>query len=211
MTKKVLIVIATGSETVEIVAPVDTLRRCEGVEVTIASINGKDPVKTSADIYLTPDVALTEVDKDAYDAIIIPGGLEGHQNLKKCELLGEILKNQYNKGKLVASICMSANVFLAFGIGLGNKITSYPYQTEALKENYEYLEQDVVQDKVSRVRSVGTIKTEFCFFQNMITSRGPGTVYAYSFKLIEYLVGIEKAKAAAQLNLFPNFYWTNER
>jgi putative intracellular protease/amidase len=149
MTKKVLIMIATGSETVEIVAPVDTLRRVEGIEVTIASIYGKEPVKTVEGILITPDIALTEVDKDAYDAVIMPGGL-GYTELMKSKLVGEILKNQYNKGKLVAGICMSPNVFLANEIGLGNKLTSYPYLTEALREKYEYLEEPVVQDKVNK-------------------------------------------------------------
>lgn len=152
MTKRVLIIIAKESETVEIVAPVDTLRRTDGIEVTIASIHGREPVETAAKIMITPDVALSEVDKDAYDAIIMPGGM-GYVNLKNCELVGEILKNQYNKGKLVAGICMSPNVFLANGIGLGNKLTSYPYETEGLKEKYEYLEQDVVQDKVNKIKS----------------------------------------------------------
>lgn len=148
MTKKVLIMIAENSETVEIVAPVDTLRRTEGIEVTIASIHGRDPVKTILGVLITPDLALSEVDKDAYDAIIMPGG-EGYVNLVKSELVGEILRNQYEKGKLVAGICMSPNVFLAHGIGLGNKLTSYPYATEGLRAKYEYLEEPVVQDKVN--------------------------------------------------------------
>lgn len=147
MSKKVLIMIAEKSETVEIVAPVDTLRRIEGIEVTIASIYGKKPVKTTAGIVITPDVALSEVDKDAYDAILMPGG-EGYVNLAKSELVGEILRNQYDKGKLVAGICMSPTVFLANGIGLGNKLTSYPLAKDALKDKYEYLEESVVQDKV---------------------------------------------------------------
>lgn len=43
-------------------------------------------------------------------------------------------------------------------------------------------------------------------FQNMITSRGPGTVYAYALKIVEYLVGIEKAKNMAELNLVFGLY-----
>lgn len=143
--------IAEKSETVEIVAPVDTLRRIEGIEVTIASIHGREPVTLTEGIIITPDVALTEVDKDAYDAIIMPGGV-GYANLAKCELVGEILKNQYNKGKLVAGICMSPNVFLVNEIGLGSKLTSYPYANEGLKEKYEYVEDAVVQDKVSSIK-----------------------------------------------------------
>lgn len=165
MTKKVLIMIAKQSETVEIVVPVDTLRRTEGIEVTIASIHGTDPVETSAGIIITPDVALSDVDKDAYDAIIMPGG-DGHVNLKRSQLVGEILRNQYNKGKLVAGICMSPNVFLSHGIGFGNKLTSYPYATEGLQERYEYVEEDVVHDKVSHGSKVSEriIRLLFSFY-----------------------------------------------
>lgn len=147
-TKKVLIMIATDSETVEIVAPVDVLRRLD-IEVTIASIHGKAPVRTTCGILITPDVDLADCDKDAYDAIIMPGGWEGYKNLQASELVGEFLRNQYNKGKLVASICMAANAFLTHKVGLGNKLTSYPMHTEALKAAYQYMEVDVVQDKVT--------------------------------------------------------------
>lgn len=153
--------IAENSETVEIVAPVDSLRRVEGIEVTIASIHGRDPVKTTCGIIITPDVALSEVDKDGFDAVIMPGG-DGHVNLKNCALVGEILKNQYNKGRLVAGICMSPNVFMANEIGLGNKLTSYPWATEGLKEKYEYLEDAVVQDKVSEGQSIKLSVTAHC-------------------------------------------------
>lgn len=113
MPKKVLLMIAEMSETVEIVAPVDVMQNIEGIEVTIASIHGTDPVKTSAGILITPDVALSEVDKNAYDAVVMPGGA-GATNLAKSELVGEILKTQYGKGKIVAGICMSPIVFLSF-------------------------------------------------------------------------------------------------
>lgn len=124
--KKVLMMIANGSETVEIVSPADTLRRM-GIEVTIASIDGRQPVRTVEGIYVTPDIALWEVkDKDAYDAVIMPGGL-GWPGLSRSQLVGEILRNQYNKGKIVASICMAATAFLAHGIGYGKKITTFAY------------------------------------------------------------------------------------
>jgi len=188
MPKKVLIIIAEGSETVEIVAPVDTMRRV-GIDVTIASIHGKDPVKTAADIIITPDAALSEiVDKDAYDAILLPGG-DGHTKLAASELVGKFLRNQYDKGKLVCSICMSAHVFLAHKIAYGKKLTSYPfYKVELLKEKYDYQEDSVVQDGI------------------LITSRGPGTVYAYSTKIIENLVGVDLAKKAATMNLVSGLY-----
>lgn len=144
-------------------------------------------MKTCTGIIITPDVALSEVDKDAYDAVLLPGG-EGYPNLAASALVGEILRSQYEKGKLVCSICMSAHVLLAHGIGYGKKITSYPYKIDALKEKYDYREEAVVQDG------------------NLITSRGPATVYAYATKIVENLLGVEAAKKIAELHLFYDLY-----
>lgn len=157
--------------------------------MTIASVHGKDPVKTAAEIIITPDAALSDiVDKNGYDAILLPGG-DGYTKLAASELVGDFLRNQYDNGKLVCSICMSAHVFLAHQIAYGKKLTSYPfYNVELLKEKYDYREDAVVQDG------------------NLITSRGPGTVYAYSTKIIENLVGVELAKKAATMNLISDLY-----
>lgn len=113
----------------------------------------------------------------------MPGGF-GFEKLAESELVGDLLRNQFARGKLVCSICMSAHVFLAHGIAYGKKLTAYPlYKTELLKEKYDFCEEAVVQDG------------------NLITSQGPGMVYAYSTKIIENLVGKEKAEAVAKKNL----------
>lgn len=148
MTKKVLIIMAEKSETVEIVVPADILGKIDGIEVTIASVHGKDEVRTSSDIVITPDVGLAQVDEDGFDAIVIPGGF-GYKILEKSELVGKILKNHYSKGKIVAAICFGPVVFLSHAIGLGNRITSYPGVEQEFREKYEYLEDPVVQDKVN--------------------------------------------------------------
>lgn len=150
MVKKVLMIIAEKSEASEVVVPVDILRNTDGIEVTIASVHGKEPVKVSAGIMITPDVSLSDLESLEFDAIILPGG-EGHVHLEKSELVGSILRNQYESGKIVATICMGSNVLLAFSIGLGSKITSYPFNNNnaELMDKYEYVLNDVVQDKVS--------------------------------------------------------------
>lgn len=40
----------------------------------------------------------------------------------------------------------------------------------------------------------------------MITSRGPATVYAWSFKIAENLIDLEKVKEGARLHLFYHLY-----
>lgn len=201
MSKKVLIIIAESSEAVEIVAPVDVLRRTDGVisskhtsyesstiffqiEVQIASIHGREPVIVSGGIVICPDVSLAEVKDELFDAVLLPGG-EGYIHLASSNLVGEILRSHYNQGKLICTICMSAHVLLSHKIAYGKKLTSYPYLETTLKSKYDYVkEHDVVQD------------------ENLITSRGPATVYKFTFKIIENLVGVEKAKNKAEQNLF---------
>ena len=200
MSKKVLIIIAESSEAVEIVAPADVLRRtdevisssynlnghwtiCFQIEVQIASIHGREPVVVSAGIVICPDVSLAEVKDELFDAVLLPGG-EGYIHLASSNFVGNILRSHYNQGKLICTICMSAHVLLSHKIAYGKKLTSYPYLEMALKSQYDYLKHDVVQD------------------ENLITSRGPSTVYQFTFKIIENLVGVEKAKNKAEQNLF---------
>lgn len=157
-------------------------------EATIASIHGREAITTAERILITPDIALTEVvDKDAYDAILMPGGVTGSPNLVKCKLVGEILKHHHARGKLIGAICMSPTVLLANGIGLGRRITSYPKTKDVLMESYEFVEEDVVQDG------------------NIITSRGPGTVWSFTLKIAQNLVGIEETKRVAEVNLLTEF------
>lgn len=157
------------------------------MEVTIASIHGDEPVKACDGILIVPDVALKNVDKDAYDAIIFPGGLAGSPKMSQCELVGDILKHHHDKGKLIAAICLGPTVLHANGIGYGRKITSYPFGKESLLEKYDYVEEPIVQDG------------------NIITSRGPGTVWNFALKIAENLVGIEETKKVAERNLLADF------
>lgn len=137
----------------------------------------------SAGIIITPDASLKDVESETFDAVLLPGG-EGYTHFTSSSLVGKILLSHFTQKKLICSICMSAHVLLAHKIACGKKLTSYPHLQEELKSNYVYLEDDVVQDG------------------NLITSRGPSTVYKFAFKIIEYLVGKEMADKKARDNLF---------
>lgn len=75
-----------------------------------------------------------------YDAIILPGGLEGSRNLAASQLVGEVLKKQESEGRLLAAICAAPTVFAAHGIGLGKRVTSYPSMKAELESQYKYVE-----------------------------------------------------------------------
>ena len=156
--------------------------------MTLASIHGKDPVKTAEGILIIPDAALTDiVDRDAFDAIVVPGGIVGSPNMASDKLVGEVLRNHFSKRKLTAAICMGVAVLLAHGIGYGKNITSYPTCKERLAKEYNFIEKMVIQDG------------------NLITGRGPGAVWYFTLKVVEYLVGSEKAKLLADINILTEY------
>jgi len=76
MTKKALVFLAEGSEEMETVITVDTLRRA-GIEVTLAGLSGDNAVLCSRNVRVLPDVALDSVIGQSFDAVIVPGGLKG--------------------------------------------------------------------------------------------------------------------------------------
>lgn len=41
------------------------------INVTVAGLDGVDPVKCSRDVVIVPDAALSSIDKDSFDVIVI--------------------------------------------------------------------------------------------------------------------------------------------
>jgi hypothetical protein len=76
MSKKALVFLAEGAEEMETVITVDTLRRA-GIEVTLAGLQGDQPVLCSRNVKVVPDVSLSTVENETFDAVIVPGGLKG--------------------------------------------------------------------------------------------------------------------------------------
>jgi protein DJ-1 len=76
MSNNALVFLAQGAEEMETVITVDVLRRA-GVNVTLAGVNGAEPVLCSRNVRVVPDEDLNNVKDNTYDAVIIPGGLKG--------------------------------------------------------------------------------------------------------------------------------------
>ncbi|XP_045508666.1 protein dj-1beta-like [Colias croceus] len=177
MSKTALVILAQGAEEMETVITVDMLRR-GGVTVTLAGLDGASPVLCSRQVTLVPDKSLADAlaESPQFDAVILPGGLEGSDRLSKSDVVGSLLKEHEKSGKIVAAICAAPTAFVAHGVAKGKNITSYPTTKDKITSDYTYVEGDrVVVDG------------------NIVTSRGPGTAYWFGLTLIELLTGKEKA------------------
>lgn len=118
---------------------------------------------------------------------VLPGGLGGAKAMSASKLVGDLLKYQESKDKLIAAICASpAMVLKTHEVGVGKKITCYPSFKDQLDGKFTFVDEVVVQDG------------------KLITSQGPSTVFQFALKIVENLVGADKANEVAKGLLLKN-------
>jgi 4-methyl-5(b-hydroxyethyl)-thiazole monophosphate biosynthesis len=167
---KVMVPFAEGFEEIEALTVVDVLRRA-GIKVDMVGVPGT--VITGAHgVKVSMDKRLGEVNPDEYDGIILPGGNPGYINLGRSALLIDMIKKLNMRSKLIAAICAAPTVLAKIGVLEARKATVYPGMESELP--YPRAEK-VVVDK------------------NVITSQGPGTAMEFSLRIVEYLLGKDKA------------------
>ena len=75
---KALLPVATGNES-EFCALVDVLRRAR-IDVTVASVEACEMVVLQQGLRIVPDAKLENVANEAWDAIVMPGGVPGDES-----------------------------------------------------------------------------------------------------------------------------------
>lgn len=180
--KKVCVLLAEGFEEVEALTISDIMRRakvsCDLISIKDKKVTSSHGVTVEADKLLDDDME--------YDLIVLPGGMPGATNLRDDERVIKILKKQNKEGKLIGAICAAPIVLGKAGLTDGRKITSYPGYEDELP-NCDYSEEAVVVDG------------------NIITSRGPATAMAFSYKLLEMLGYSHEVDAIASGMLYKMF------
>ena len=164
----VLVPISNGTEEMEAVIIIDMLRRA-GITVTVAGDG--DVIICSRGVKLVPDAILeTLTDDDQFDAIVLPGGMQGVESLSANESVVHILERHIASKRLVAAICAAPLLLHDHAlIPKGATITSHSAIAGTLQDRYTYTLDRVVED--------GTL----------ITSRGAGTAFEFSLALIRRL------------------------
>ena len=120
----VYMLLGTGFEETEAVAPLDLLRRA-GIGVLTVGIGGK-VITGSHGIPVTADITLGEMDLTALDMIILPGGLKGVASIQGSEAALEAVRFAWENGKFVAAICAAPTILARLGITDGRNATCYP-------------------------------------------------------------------------------------
>lgn len=173
----VALLLADGFEEIEALTPLDILRRA-GIETVSYSVNSDFCVCGAHDIMVDADDIVENIEYDSVDAVILPGGMPGADNLENNKDVQDLLAYASENGKLMCAICAAPKVLGKFGYLEGKKATCFPGFEECLI-GAEATEERVVVDG------------------NVITSKGMGTAMDFALAILEYLKDKETADKMA--------------
>lgn len=120
----VYMLLGTGFEETEAIAPLDLLRRA-GIPALTVGLNGKT-VCGGHGIGIEADITLSEMDLTQLEMIVLPGGLGGVASVRACKEAMNALQFAWENDKFVAAICAGPTVLADLGITDGKNATCYP-------------------------------------------------------------------------------------
>ena len=121
----VYVLLATGFEEMEALAPVDLLRRVD-VEVTTVSLDDDIMVLGGHDIYVKADITLEQVDFDALEMLVLPGGLGGVTTIAENPVAMDLILKVWKAEKKLAAICAAPKLLAQLGIINGMSVVCHP-------------------------------------------------------------------------------------
>ena len=173
----VYLLLGTGFEEMEAIAPLDLLRRA-GVEVLTVGITGKT-VYGSHNIGIEADITIDQMDLTNLEMIILPGGLGGVTSARASKPTLEALEFAWKNGKYVAAICAGPTVLADLHITDGKNATCFPGCEGGMG-------------------SANMIPNTACVRDGkLITGTSAGCAIPFGLALVEVLKGKEAADAVA--------------
>lgn len=167
-----LIIATDGFEQSELMEPRDQLIAA-GAQVVLASpephaIQGMKHDEKAATI--TPDITLDQVDEEAFDALIIPGGVANPDTLRMNEQAIDIVRAFNSAGKPVAAICHGPWLLVEADLLRGRTATSWPsIRTDLRNAGATVVDEAAVTDG------------------NLVTSRNPQDVEEFTKAVIDLI------------------------
>ena len=169
----VYVLLGTGFEETEAIAPIDLLRRA-GIPVLTVGLNGKIVVGGHG-IGVAADITPDEMDLTDLEMIVLPGGLGGVASIRASSQAMDAIRFAHENGKYTAAICAGPTVLGDLGITAGKKCVCYPGCEDGCPG--------------------AQIQGDAAYADGkLITGTSAGCAVAFGLKLIEVLKGEETAR-----------------
>jgi protease I len=168
------LVAAEGIERVELTEPWAAVVEAGGSPVLLSPERGEvqtfdhlDKAET-----LPVDKAVKDADLADYDALVLPGGVANPDALRLDGDAVGFIRDFVGTGKAVAAICHAPWTLVEAGVLQGRTLTSWPsLRTDITNAGGTWVDQQVVKDG------------------NLITSRNPDDIPAFTKALLDALAG----------------------
>src|SRR3954454_5355296 len=167
---RVLIIATDGFEEWELFGPREILQK-RGAEVVLASPK-RDPIQ--ATIHddpgktIRPDLTLDEAQAEAFDALIIPGGVRNPDHWRMSLGAVELIRDFAAQNKPIAAICHGPWLLVEADLVRGRTATSWPsIQTDIRNAGGNWVDQEVAT------------------YNGIVPSRKPDDIPAFNRKMIE--------------------------
>ena len=174
----VYMLLGTGFEETEAIAPLDLLRRA-GVDVLTVGVTGKT-VYGGHNIGIEADITMDQMDLTNMEMIILPGGLGGVASARASRAAMDALEFAWQNDKYVAAICAGPTVLADLGITDAKNATCYPGCESGMGSANMIPEAAVVRDG------------------KLITGASAGCAVKFGLALVEALKGKDAADAIAR-------------
>ncbi len=171
---KIAIFLAEGFEEIEAVSIIDVLRRAS-LHVDLVSITGKKEVRGAHNITIIADAIFEDHDFTANEALVLPGGMPGAENLKSHNGLRELIVKFNDEKKPIGAICAAPMVLGELGILYHKNATCYPGFEQ-------YLDGAIITGNDYEVS------------ENIVTGKGAGVAIEFALQI----VGIMRGKTIAE-------------
>lgn len=165
----------------EMRVPYDRVKQA-GHEATVVGLKAGKKLegKKGKETFVT-DRAAGDVSADDFDALVIPGGYSPDK-LRVSEEMVDLVREMCAGGKPVAAVCHGPWMLVEADVIRGKTVTSWPsIKTDLRNAGASWVDREVVEDG------------------NLITSRNPGDLDAFSEALLRQIEGRRGDQAGAQV------------
>ena len=168
----VYVFLADGFEIIEALSPVDMLKRAK-IETKLVGVTG-EIVTSSCGVAVKTDMLIDDFDFYDVEAIVLPGGMPGAENLDNCKALQGIIDNASNTNSYICAICAAPFILGKKGLLNGKSAICYPgFEVD--------------------LQGANIAESAVCRDGNCITAKGMGVAVDFGLEITAALLNRETA------------------